>query len=439
LGQRVQAEVRAWDSRRRDPYSVAQGYAEGPEGRDPSRPYPFAEGLGVSPNSLISPQEWGLGGLKTSLEIIPHAPPRLSRPPPCCNMTLSSMKTRITDLLSIRHPIILAPANYVGTPEMVAAVSNAGGFGILASGRLAPDDLRDDIQAIKRLTDKPFGANLIFGSPGFGKQAEILIQSKVPLICHSRGNPKWLIDATKGQGIKVMAMIGSVRHALRAEEDGAHAIMVQGSEAGGHVGEVSTLVLLPLVAGKVQIPVVGAGGFSDGKGLAAALALGAEGIAMGTRFAVTKESPLPESIKQRYLEASENDTVVTPAITGTRLRVIANRFTHMLDDGERKLPWREKVAGAMETKRLLGVSWWRFVAGGWSMRKQYEASVAELGHLAAGGVRIKKAMIDGDADLGVMPSGQVCGRIDDIPSVQELIERIVAEAEETLKSLNARL
>jgi NAD(P)H-dependent flavin oxidoreductase YrpB (nitropropane dioxygenase family) len=348
------------------------------------------------------------------------------------------MRTRITDLLGISHPIILAPANFVGTPEMVAAVSNAGGFGILASGRLAADDLREDIQAIKGLTDKRFGANLIFGSPGFEKQAEILIESRVPLICHSRGNPKWLIDATKGRGIKVMAMIGSVRHAIRAEEDGAHAIMVQGSEAGGHVGQVSTLVLLPLVAGKVKIPVVGTGGFSDGKGLVAALALGAEGIAMGTRFAVTTESPLPESIKRRYLEASENDTVVTPSITGTRLRVIANKFTLMLDQGDREMSWREKVSGAMGTRRMLGVSWWRFLAGGWSMRKQYQASVAELGHLAAGGVRIKKAMVDGDADLGVMPSGQVCGRIDDIPTVHELIERIVAEAEETLRSLNSK-
>jgi enoyl-[acyl-carrier protein] reductase II len=349
------------------------------------------------------------------------------------------MKTRVTELLGIRHPIILAPANYVGTPEMVAAVSHAGGFGILASGRLAPDDLRADIAAIRKLTDKPFGANLIFGSPGFEKQAEVLVELKVPLICHSRGNPKWIIDAAKDRDIKVMAMIGSVKHALRAEQDGAHAIMVQGSEAGGHVGEVSTLVLLPLVASKVKIPVVAAGGFCDGKGLAAALALGAEGIAMGTRFAVTKESPLPDSIKQRYLEASENNTVVTPSITGTRLRVIDNKFTRMLDQEGRRLSLGERLSAALETRRMLGVSWWRFLAGGWSMRRQYQASAAELGHLAAGGVRIKKAMIDGDADLGVMPSGQVCGRIDDIPSVHDLIDRIVAEAEQTLKSLNAGL
>jgi NAD(P)H-dependent flavin oxidoreductase YrpB (nitropropane dioxygenase family) len=349
------------------------------------------------------------------------------------------MRTRITDLLGIRHPIMLAPANYVGTPEMVAAVSGAGAFGMLASGSLAPDSLRQDIQRVRALTDKPFGANLIFGSPGFEKQAEVLIQSRVALICHSRGNPKWLIDAAKGEDIRIMAMIGSLKHATRAEQDGAHAVMVQGSEAGGHVGEVSTMVLLPLVAGKVKIPVVAAGGFCDGHGLAAALALGAEGIAMGTRFAVTKESPLPDSVKRRYLEASENDTVVTPSITGTRLRVIDNRFTRMLDQEDRKLSLGERVSGALETRRMLGVSWWRFLAGGWSMRKQYGASVAELGHLAAGGVRIKKAMIEGDTELGVMPSGQVCGRINDIPSVQELIDRIVAEAEQTLKSLNAKL
>ncbi len=347
------------------------------------------------------------------------------------------MKTRITELLGIRHPVLLAPANYIGTPEMVAAVSNAGGFGILASGRLAPDDLRRDIEAVRQLTGMPFGANLIFGSPGFEKQAEVLVSLKVPLICHSRGNPRWIIDAARGQDIKVMAMIGSAKHAQRAEADGAHAVMVQGSEAGGHVGEVSSMVLLPLVAGKVAVPVVAAGGLCDGRGLAAALALGAEGIAMGTRFAVTRESPLPDNIKQRYLQATENDTVVTPAITGTRLRVIDNRFTRMLDQEQRKLTWREKASAAMDTRRMLGVSWWRFLAGGWSMRRQYQASVDDLGHLAAGGVRIRKAMVDGDPDTGVMPAGQVCGRIDDIPSVQELLDRIVAEAEATLRSLNA--
>ena len=343
------------------------------------------------------------------------------------------MRTRITDLLGIRHPIVLAPANFVGTPEMVAAVSGAGGFGILASGRLAPDDLRADIEAIRKLTDQPFGANLIFGSPGFEKQAEILIEKKVPLICHSRGNPKWIIDAAKGQNIKVMAMIGSVKHALRAEEDGVHAVMVQGSEAGGHVGDVSTLVLLPLVAGKVKIPVVAAGGFCDGRGLAAALALGAEGVAMGTRFAVTQESDMPPNIKQRYVEATETDTVVTAAITGTGLRVLRNKLTDMLEGGQ-KLSWRERVSSTLETKKALGVSWWQFIIGGFRMRKAYEASFSELGQLAAGAKRVEQAFVYGDADFGAIPAGQVCGRIEDIPSAREVVERTMAEAEAILES-----
>lgn len=349
------------------------------------------------------------------------------------------MRTRITDLLGIKYPVILAPANYVGVPQMVAAVSDAGGFGILASGRLTPEHIREDIQTVRRLTHKPFGVNLIYGSPGFEKQAEILLEEKVPLICHSRGNPKWIIDSARGQQTKVMVMVGTAKHAVRAEEDGAHIIMVQGSEAGGHVGQVSTMVLLPLISSKVRIPVVAAGGFSDGKGLMAALALGAEGIAMGTRFAITKESPLPDSIKQRYLAAGENDTVVTAGITGTSLRVISNRFTQMMEIGEQKLSLRQRIIGAMETRKALGVSWWHFIAGGWSMRKQYEASVAKLGHLAAGGLLIKRAMVEGDADFGVMPSGQVCGRIDDIPTVQELMDRIIKEAEDTLKSINSKV
>jgi len=352
---------------------------------------------------------------------------------------VACMRTRVTDLLGMRYPIIQAPANFVGVPQMVAAVSDAGGFGILASGRLSPEEIRQDIRAIRDLTDKPFGVNLIAGSPGYEDLAQVFIEERVPVICHSRGNPRWVIQAVKGHDIKIMAMVGSLRHAVRAEQDGADMIIVQGMEAGGHVGFVSTMVSLPLIASKVSIPVIAAGGFCDGKGLVAALSLGAEAIAMGTRFAVTQESPLPENVKQRYLEANEGDTVVTPAITGTRLRVIRNSFSDMLTEGGKRLSWRERISGALETRRMLGVSWRRFLVGGWSMRKQYEASVAELGHLAAGGVRIRKAMVDGDADFGVVIGGQVCGRIDDMPRVSELIERIVAEANETLELVKQKV
>jgi NAD(P)H-dependent flavin oxidoreductase YrpB (nitropropane dioxygenase family) len=159
---------------------------------------------------------------------------------------------------------------------------------------------------------------------------------------------------------------------------------------------------------------------------------------MGTRFALTMESPLPPNVKRRYVEASENDTLATDAITGTRLRVIRNTFTDMLEGG-RRVGLKDRMAAAMRTRKMLGVSWWRFLSGGWSMRKEFEASVSDLGHLATGGVRIERAMVSGDVDLGVLPSGQVCGRLEDIPCVGDLMESIVAEAQAVLDDVKIKV
>jgi len=349
------------------------------------------------------------------------------------------MKTRITELLGIKYPIIQAPANPIAGPPLVAAVSNAGGLGILASGRITPEEIREDIRAVRELTDKPFGVNLTTGTPGYEKLAEVMIDERVPVISHGRGNPKWLIGAAKGHDTKIMAMIGAVKHAVRAEQDGADIVAVAGMECGGHVSNVATMVLLPLVASRVKLPVVGAGGFCDGRGLVAALALGAEGIAMGTRFAVTQESAMPSNIKQRYVETSEADTVVTTAITGKGVRVLRNKLTDMLEGKRQKLSWRERITSTLEIRRTLGVSWWRFIIGGWRMKKDYEASFSELSILAAGAMRVEKAMVEGDADFGAMVSGQVCGRIDDIPTAGEIIERIIAEADSILESVRDKV
>jgi NAD(P)H-dependent flavin oxidoreductase YrpB (nitropropane dioxygenase family) len=349
------------------------------------------------------------------------------------------MRTRITELLRIRYPIIQAPMGPISVPRLVAAVSNAGGLGILNAGHFTPEEIQEDIRAIKELTDEPFGVSLVAGSPGYEKRAETMIDERVPVIVHGRGNPKWLIETARGSSIIIMAQVGAIRHALRAEEDGADILCTAGHEAGGHVSNVSTMVFTPLVVSRVKIPVVAAGGFCDGMGLVAALALGAEGIALGTRFAVTQESGLPENIKQRYVAASEADTLVTPRITGTGLRVLRNRFTDMLETEGRRLSWREKISGTLETKRRLQVSWWRFIIGGWKMKKEYEASFSELGNLAAGAVRIDMAMKEGNAEYGAMIAGQVCGRIGDIPPAGEVIERIVAEAHSIMKSLEDKM
>jgi len=337
------------------------------------------------------------------------------------------MRTRVTEMLGIEYPIVQAAMGPIAVPRLVAAVSNAGGLGILNSGRFAPEELREDIRAIKELTDKPFGVNLTAGTPGYEKLAEVMIEERVPLISHGRGNPRWLIEAARGHGIIIMAVVGALRHAIRAEQDGADIICVSGLEAGGHVSHVSTMVLLPLVAGKVKTPVVGAGGFCDGRGLVAALALGADGIALGTRFAITQESAMPENIKQMFVRSTEDDTLVTPRITGKGLRVLRNRLTDSLEEG-RRVSWKEKISGTLETRRKLGVSWWRFIVGGWRMKKDYEASLSELSNLAAGAAMIDKAMTEGDAEYGAVIGGQVCGRVEDIPPAGEVVKRIIAEA-----------
>ena len=350
------------------------------------------------------------------------------------------MKTRITELFGIKHPIVQAPANYVGFPQVVAAASNAGGLGMLATGLMTPDSARKDIKTVRELTNKPFGVNLVAGAPGYEDVAQVLVEERVPIIAHARGHIDWLIPETKAKGIKVIQTVGAVRHAVNAEKEGVDALIVQGTEAGGGVGYVATMVLLPLIADKVKIPVVAAGGFCDGKGLVAALALGAEGIAMGTRMALSRESILPDHVKQRYIEATEADTVVTSAIIGSRLRVLRNQLVDSLEEtGQKGLSRRERISSSLKTRKELDVSWWRFLIGGWRMKKSYGASMTELASMAAGGMRVPRALIDGDADLGVMPSGQVCGRINDILSVQEIIETTVAEAQAIMESLKDKL
>jgi len=350
------------------------------------------------------------------------------------------MKTRITELFGIKHPIVQAPANFVGLPPVVVAASNAGGLGMLATGLMTPDSARKDIQTIREQTDKPFGVNLVAGAPGYEEVARVLVEERVPIIAHARGHIDWLIPETKARGIKVIQTVGAIRHALNAEREGVDALIVQGTEAGGGVGFISSMVLLPLIAEKVKIPLIAAGGFCDGRGLAAALALGADGVAMGTRMALSKESLIPDNVKQRYIEASEADTVVTSAIIGSRLRVLRNPLVDSLEEtGQKSLSLRERISSSMKTRKELGVSWWRFLIGGWRMKKEYGASMTELASMAAGGMRVPRALVDGDADYGVMPSGQVCGRINNVLTVREIIESTVAEAETIMKMVGEKV
>jgi enoyl-[acyl-carrier protein] reductase II len=231
---------------------------------------------------------------------------------------------------------------------------------------------------------------------------DVIIEEKVPVASYGRGNPKKVIDRVKPHGIIALPTMGSLRHAMRAEQDGADAIIVQGTEGGGHTGHVATIVLIPLVTSRVKIPVIAAGGIGNAKGLAAALALGAEGISMGSRFIVTQEAPVPENVKQYIIDKTEEDTVVTDNLTGVRCRVIKNDFA----------------------KRILDMA--KSKVDPWEMM-QYGVG------------RIRKAYVEGDLEWGSLAFSQVCGLIQEVPSCQELIESIVSGAEEIMKSLGQKV
>jgi len=312
------------------------------------------------------------------------------------------METRITELLGIKQPIIQGAMSWVSFPPLVAAVSNAGGLGILGAAFMTPEELQQNIRKIKEETDKPFGVNFMPDNPRIKELLDVIIEEKVPVASYGKGNPQKIIERTRPHGIINMPTMGSLKHALRAEKDGADAVIVQGTEGGGHTGFVSTLVLIPIVASRVKIPIIAAGGIGNARGMVAALALGAEGIAMGSRFIVTQEAPVPSHVKHYLLDKTEEDTVVTDNLTGVRCRVIKNGFAKdMLDMAQKNSdPW--------ETMKF-GVG------------------------------RMRKAYVEGDLEMGSLVFSQVCGLIHDIPTCRGLIESIVAESEEILESIQKKI
>jgi len=314
------------------------------------------------------------------------------------------MRTRITELLGIKYPIIQGAMGWVSFPPLVAAVSNAGGLGILGMAMMTPDELQDYIRETRNLTGKPFGVNLVPESPHIDGMMDVIIEERVPVVSYGIGNPEVIIDRCKPHGIVALPTMGSVRHALRAEQDGADAVIIQGTEAGGHSSYVSTMVLLPLVVDRVKIPVVAGGGIGDARGLVAALALGAEGISMGSRFIATQESSVPSNIKQLILQANEEDTVVTTNITGIRMRVLRNKQAEEFLE----LELRERKTRSKE-------------------------------QIDIGSGTVRRGYVEGEEEWSSLPCGQVCGMIDDIPTCRELIERMVSGAEGVLEAAMAKI
>ncbi|MBL7209533.1 MAG: nitronate monooxygenase [Dehalococcoidia bacterium] len=346
-------------------------------------------------------------------------------------------KTGMTELFGTTHPIMLAGMNWITEPKLVSAVCNAGGLGIFATARCTPEETRKNIREIRDLTDKPFGINQILIGPGAQENIQVAIEEKVDFVNYSLGKP-WFVEQVHAYGGKVIGTTAIARHAVRAEQLGCDAVIVTGHEAAAHGDAATSLVLIPIVASQVKVPIIAAGGFYDGRGLAAALMLGADGISMGSRFMITKESMVHDNFKQLCLKASEQDTLYGDHFDGMPGRVLKTKTAEvMMKSG---FPLAEAVRGAREVKQLLGLSLWQFIRLSFQMMKADEGSplwVQARG--AVGNRRHMKALYDGDEEEGILFAGQDCGGISDVPSVQELIDRIVAEAEETLEAARKKL
>lgn len=313
-----------------------------------------------------------------------------------------TLETRVTKLLNIDYPIIQGGLAYLAYSDLAAAVSNAGGLGQITAMTLeSPEALRAEIRKIKALTNKPFGVNFAIGQHGrpFEDMVEAAIEEKVPAISVTGGNPKGVLDMLEGHNIKKLVLVAARRQAEKAEELGADAVMVVGQEGGGHLGrsDVGTMVLTPQVVDNISIPVIASGGIADGRGLMAALSLGAEGIEMGTRFIATKESHAHPNYKQAILNADENDTVVIKRTIGAPARVLNS-------------PWIEKIL-EIEKENL-----------GYESLKDYISGKVN-----------NRYILEGDDSKGFGWAGQSAARIDDIPTVDELIASIIKEADEIRK------
>lgn len=357
------------------------------------------------------------------------------------------MKTRMTEIFGIKHPIMLAGMNWLTTPKLVAAVSNAGALGVLAGVQYSPDNLRKAIQQIRTLTDKPFGVNLTLGV-GSGPLAKVVVEEKVPVMNYSLGRPPEiapLIQAVHAYGGKVIGTIALVRHAQRSVQLGADVIVITGYEAASHSGNVGALVLVPQVVEAVKVPCIGAGGYADGKGLAAALALGAEGISMGTRLAATKEAEVADAIKEVWVKSTEEDTVIDPVFDGINCRVLRNKAAEDLLQ-KKGIPLFDAMSAGLLMKKELDMGWGQLIKTANSLRKSRAEAVgggmkglASAMRFAVGSNLFRKATTDGDPVNGILMMGQTVGRIHDIPTVQEVIDRTVAEAKEILARMNKQI
>jgi enoyl-[acyl-carrier protein] reductase II len=309
-----------------------------------------------------------------------------------------TMKTKITELLNVKYPIIQGGMAWVATASLAAAVSNAGGVGLIAGGAAPADVIRAEIRRAKELTDKPFGVNVMLMNPSTPDLMQLCIDEKVAVVTTGAGNPGQYLDALKAAGIRVIPVVPSVALAKRMERAGADAVIAEGMESGGHIGELTTMALVPQVADAVEIPVIAAGGIADGRGIAAAFMLGAQGVQMGTRFLSAKECDISQAYKDMVIDAKDTSTVVTGRCTGHPCRTLKNKLA------------RELIA-----------------------REKDGIDPEEFEKLSAGSLRM--AAREGDVDRGSFMCGQIAGLVRREQSVAEIMQELAAETKQYLNNI----
>lgn len=332
------------------------------------------------------------------------------------------MNTDFTRAFGVELPLICPGMSYIATPELVAAVGNAGGLGILATGPLTADGTRAAIRRIRELSDKPFGVGSTLLMPGAQANAEVALEERVPVINFSLGKGDWIVQRAHAYGGKVIATVVTEKHAQSAEKSGVDALLVTGHEAAAHGGDVTSLVLIPAIRRVSRLPIIAAGGFGSGQGLAAALALGADAVAMGSRLAMTRESPVHDKTKAMIRERGVGDTIYSRNFDGLWCRVMDSAAARRATRRPLNLllaAWR-----SMAVARKLGMPVAKVALGGLLTQPQQLRQLAQFG---AATEAIRLAIQDGDHQRGVQLIGQVQGLIDDVPTVAELFARIETE------------
>ena len=307
------------------------------------------------------------------------------------------MKTEITELLNIEYPIIQGGMAWVADYHLAAAVSNAGGLGLIGSGGAPASWVKDQIREVKKLTDKPFGVNIMLMNPEADEIAKVIVEEKVPVVTTGAGNPAKYIKEWKEAGVKVIPVVASCALAKMMERCGADAVVAEGTEAGGHIGEITTMSLVPQVVDAVNIPVIAAGGIADGRGFAAALMLGANAVQMGTHFVATKECNVHENYKEKIIKAKDIDSKVTGRSTGHPVRVLRNQMSNE-----------------------------------YIKKEQEGATLEELELLTLGGLR--KAVVEGNVKEGSLMAGQIAGLVKKQYTCKELIEKVVTQGQQVIEN-----